>query len=91
MLLAYAFLGGCITTTEGGFTEEASPDKALEKRVALARQYIGEGNLEAAKRNLKLAAQINENNAEVYEAFALVYQSTGELDLAETALEPDLT
>ncbi len=76
-------LNGCITHTETVFTEEASPEKALERRVELARQYIGEGNWDYAKRNLKLAAEIDPNNAEVHEAFALVYQSTGEYELAE--------
>lgn len=81
--LLCVWLSGCITTTEGGFTEDASPQKALEKRVGLARHYIGEGNWEAAKRNLQLADQIDASNPEVYEAFALVYQSTGEYELAE--------
>ena len=36
-----------LRTTEGVFTEEASPEKALEERVALARQYIGDGNWES--------------------------------------------
>lgn len=81
--LVSVWLGGCITTTEGGFTEDASPTKALEKRVGLARHYIGERNWEAAKRNLQLADEIDANNPEVYEAFALVYQSTGEYELAE--------
>jgi type IV pilus assembly protein PilF len=76
-------LAGCITTTEGGFSDEASPEKALNQRVELARQYIGDGNWDAAKRNLKLAYEIDPNNAHVYEAFALVYQSTGEYELAE--------
>ncbi len=83
LVLACALSGGCVTTTEGGFTEEASPSKALDKRVALARQYIGEGNWEAAKRNLKLAEEIDATSPQVYEAFALVYQSTGEYELAE--------
>lgn len=83
MVLACAALSGCITTTESVFTEEASPQKALEKRVGLARQYIGEGNWEAAKRNLQIAEGIDASNPEVFEAFALVYQSTGEYELAE--------
>lgn len=83
LVLACALLAGCITTTESVFTEEASPSKALEKRLELARHYIGEGNWEAAKRNLEMATQIDANNPEVYEAFALVYQSTGEYELAE--------
>jgi type IV pilus assembly protein PilF len=83
LVLLCTLLGGCITTTTGGFTEEASPEKALEERLSLARQYIGEGNWEAAKRNLQLAEAIDANNPEVYEAFGLVYQSTGEYELAE--------
>jgi type IV pilus assembly protein PilF len=83
LLLVTAVGSGCISTTESVFTEEASPEKAVKQRVSLARQYIGEGNWEGAKRNLKLAYDIDPNNAEVYEAFALVYQSTGEYELAE--------
>jgi type IV pilus assembly protein PilF len=83
VLLALIVLGGCISTTTGGFSEDASPQKALDTRVALARDYIGAGNWVSAKRNLELAMQIDDNNAEVYEAFALVYQSTGEYELAE--------
>ena len=84
-------LAGCITTTEGGFTEKYSPEKALQERVELARQYIGEGNWEAAKRNLQLAYEIDPNSADVYEAFALVYQSTGEYELAEENFEKALS
>lgn len=76
-------LSACITSTEGVFTDAASPDMALERRVELARNYIGEGDWKNAERNLKLAAQIDPDNAEVHEAFALVYQSTGEFELAE--------
>ncbi|PLW70216.1 type IV pilus biogenesis/stability protein PilW [Pseudohalioglobus lutimaris] len=76
-------LSACVTTTDSVFTEKADPGVALERRVELARQYIGEGNWDNAKRNLRLAYEIDPNNAEVHEAFALVYQSTGEFELAE--------
>ena len=76
-------LGACVTTKESVFTEEPSPQKTLERRVGLARQYIGERNWVDAKRNLQLAVDIDPENAEVQEAFALVYQSTGEYELAE--------
>jgi type IV pilus assembly protein PilF len=82
-----ALLTGCISTTESVFTDPYSPEKALDARVELARQYIGEGNWEAAKRNLQLAYDIDPKNAYVYEAFALVYQSTGEFELAEENFE----
>jgi type IV pilus assembly protein PilF len=52
LLLALA-LSACVTETESVFTEEAAPREAMQQRVALARQYIGQRNWEAAKRNLK--------------------------------------
>ena len=47
-------------------------DAALDKRGALAPQYIGVGDWENAKRNLELAQEVDPNNAEVFEAFMLV-------------------
>ncbi len=76
-------LVGCISTEETVFTNAASPEETLKLRVELARKYIGEGDWDNAKRNLKLANEIDPRNAEVHEAFALVYQSTGEFELAE--------
>ena len=93
VLAAALLLSACVSTTDTVFTEKADPEKALERRVELARTYIGEGNWEDAKRNLRLAYQIDPQSAEVHEAFALVYQSTGEFELAEqsykTALKLD--
>lgn len=80
-------LAGCVTSSESVFTEKASPEKSLERRVELARKYIGKGDWENAKRNLKVAAEVDSENAEVHEAFALVYQSTGEYELAEQSYE----
>ena len=62
----------------------ADLEATLNKRVALARQYIGVGDWENAKRNLELAQEIDPENAEVFEAFALVYQGTGEFEMAES-------
>jgi type IV pilus assembly protein PilF len=83
LLAALLLLSGCITSTERVFTNEADPEEALKTRVQLARSYIGEQNWEDAKRNLKVAAAIDPDSPEVHEAFALVYQSTGEYELAE--------
>jgi len=78
-------LSGCITETTGGPELEADPEAALARRVELARQYIGRGDWDNAKRNLELAAEMDDDNPEVHEAFGLVYQSTGEYDRAETS------
>lgn len=84
--IAFSFatmLAGCITSGGSVFTADASPEAALRTRVQLARSYIGEQNWEDAKRNLAIARDIDPDNPEVAEAFALVYQSTGEYELAE--------
>lgn len=80
-------LAGCVTNSESVFTEKASPEKSLERRVELARKYIGQGDWVNAKRNLKVAVEVDPDNAEVHEAFALVYQSTGEYELAEQSYD----
>ncbi|MEE4660813.1 MAG: type IV pilus biogenesis/stability protein PilW [Halieaceae bacterium] len=87
LLLLLPGLTACITQSERVFNTEVSKEEALTRRVELARKYIGDGNWEDAKRNLKLAEEIDSRNPEVYEAFALVYQSTGEYEQAEENFE----
>ena len=82
-MVLLGLMDGCVTERSGGTQMSSDPDAALDKRGALARQYIGVGDWENAKRNLELAQEVDPNNAEVFEAFALVYQSTGEFEMAE--------
>jgi type IV pilus assembly protein PilF len=76
-------VSACVTTEGRVFTNEASPEDALETRLQLARSYIGDQNWEDARRNLKIAAEIDPNAPDVHEAFALLYSATGEPELAE--------
>ena len=59
-----AALSGCVTEYSGGTQMSADPDATVEKRVSLARQYIGVGDWENAKRNLELAQQIRRSGFE---------------------------
>jgi type IV pilus assembly protein PilF len=86
-MVGVLFLSSCVTETVGGIDNEGDPQAALERRVELARQYIGRGDWENAKRNLELANNIDSGNASVHEAFGLVYQSTGEYDRAEASFK----
>ena len=56
---------GCVTEYSGVTQMSSDPEAALDKRVALARQYIGVGDWENAKRNLELAQEVDPNNAGV--------------------------
>jgi type IV pilus assembly protein PilF len=90
VILCALLLQGCITTEGRVFTNKPSPEEALQTRVELARRYIGEQNWADAKRNLKLAQQLDPDSPDVHEAFALVYQSTGEYELAEESFQSAL-
>ena len=90
-LFLLVVLAACVTTESGGMIGSADEAKALEASVQLARSYIRDGNWNAAKRHLKKALDYDSENAETYEALALVFQNTGELELAETNYKKSLT
>lgn len=73
----------CVTTTSGGFEDKKDPKKAVEYSVQAARNYIQEGNWEAAKRHLKNALDLDAHNADAGEALALVFWRTGEYEQAD--------
>ena len=87
LLILTVFLSACVTETSGTEPVPVNPQMALEQRVGLARQYIGVGDWENAKRNLELAADIDPSSPDVLEAFALVYQRTGEFERAERSFD----
>jgi type IV pilus assembly protein PilF len=83
LLVLLGLMAGCVTKYSGGNQMSSDPEGTLDERVVLARQYIGVGGWENAKRNLELVQEVDPNNAEVFEAFALLYQSIGEFEMAE--------
>ena len=78
---------GCVTEVEGGYGVEVKPRVALDRRVELARQYVGRGDWENAKRNLELAYELDPDSPAVHEAFGLAYQGIGEHDRAERSFK----
>lgn len=82
VLLGCFLLAACVHTETGGFSDKKDEAKAVAYSEELARGYIREGNWEAAKRHLKVALDIDDSSAGVYEAMAMVYQNTGEIEEA---------
>lgn len=82
-LVMMAVLAGCITTETGGHGDKKDPKKAVEFSVQAARNYIRDGNWDAAKRHLKTALEIDGNNAEAHESLAQVFWMTGEIEEAD--------
>ncbi len=83
VVVAALLISACVTTQTGGFGEKKDPKKAVEYSVQAARNYIQEGNWEAAKRHLKTALDIDSHNADANEALALVFWRTGEYEQAD--------
>jgi type IV pilus assembly protein PilF len=87
VLLALILLPGCVTTKSSGFASKADNQKAIDTSLQLARSYISQGNWGQAKRHLQYVEQKDSNNPETLEALALVFQNTGELEMAERYYE----
>jgi type IV pilus assembly protein PilF len=83
MLISAVVLTACVTTQSGGFASKIDDKKAFETSLQLARSYIAQGNWDQAKRHLQYVEAEDKNNPETLEALALVFQNTGDLELAE--------
>lgn len=77
------YLSACVVTETGNYNPKEDKGKALETSVQLAKNYIRDSNWEGAIRHLKKALEYDPNSAEVHQAMAMVFQNTGEIELAE--------
>ncbi len=85
--LLLAGLGGCVTTTTGGFNVEPSEEAALEDYVQLAIAYYDADDMAGARRHINNALAIDDRNSDIYNVLALVFQREGDLELAEENFE----
>lgn len=82
-IAAAALLSACVTTTTGGFNVDASDEQALDDYVQLAIAYFDGGDTVGARRHLNSALAIDDRNSDIYNILAMIFQSEGDLDLAE--------
>lgn len=82
-VLLTLILGGCVTTTNSPFTEDANRGKAVSDYVRLGTAYISQGNYERAREHLRRALEINPDSPQALATLGLVHQSDGERSLAE--------
>ncbi|MBD2858284.1 type IV pilus biogenesis/stability protein PilW [Spongiibacter sp. KMU-158] len=83
IVVLLTLMSGCVTTQTGGFAAKADEEKAYETSLQLARAYIASGQWDQAKRHLQYAESVEKNNPETLEALALVFQNTGEIEIAD--------
>jgi type IV pilus assembly protein PilF len=78
-------LGGCVVTEteDGQYVHKIDEQKVLENHVKLGLAYVGSDNREMAIKHLRDALAIDSKSAGAHFGFAVLYQSEGELKLAD--------
>jgi len=78
LLVSVLFIQAC-----GSEPIKGNPEKALDNYVQLGLGYLSSGNKDQARQNLLRALKIDPNSIVANNAIALLYQSEGEMALAE--------
>jgi len=78
LLVSVLFIQAC-----GSEPVKGNPEKALDNYVQLGLGYLSSGNKDQARQNLLRALKIDPNSIVANNAIALLYQSEGEMALAE--------
>ncbi|MEC9482649.1 MAG: type IV pilus biogenesis/stability protein PilW, partial [Halomonas sp.] len=76
--LGALWLSGCTTTTLERPVDTANLERALELNVAMAIEYMEQGNLRRAQAKLDRALEIDADAPGALQAQALLYQRQGE-------------
>ncbi len=85
LLVVVSLLAGCITTGKvNPMTTQKGRDEARRAYVQLGIGYLQEGQTERAKVPLRSALELDSSDPDANAALALVFQSEGESELAET-------
>lgn len=83
IVIAMFSVAGCVTETQSAYTKEVTTEDAVQSHVNAAMEYLRQGDTENAMRHLKSAHDRDPDSAAVNNGMALVFQVTGEKELAE--------
>ena len=81
-LVAALSVTGCVSDGPKSANSE-NPKAASQQHIKLALKYIGSGNRDLARVHLDKAEKFKSRSAQLYNAYALLYQSEQEFKLAE--------
>ncbi len=87
MVVALYSLAGCVTTESGGLPKPDSDENRVKAHLDLARGYLEQRDVTSARRPLEAALDIDPTNAEANVLLAMVYQTQGENELAESSFK----
>lgn len=79
LILAFGALLGCTATN----TSVGNQQRAVDTYVQLGLSYLGSGQRDQARFNLLRALELDRNAPNALHAMALLYQTEGEVELAE--------
>ncbi|MFT6201365.1 MAG: type IV pilus assembly protein PilF [Granulosicoccus sp.] len=77
-----ALLSACITTSTGK-APPPDPERAFNAHLNLGLTYLQKDNREASRRHFEKALSLQPDSADVHNGLGMLYQLTGEADLAE--------
>ncbi|MFT7491552.1 MAG: type IV pilus assembly protein PilF [Pseudohongiellaceae bacterium] len=83
------FVSGCISTTIGA-KRAVDKQKSLDSYMALGMAYLQRNDRDSSRRNFEKALALDGNSAEAHNGMGLLFQLTGEPDLAEASFERSL-
>jgi type IV pilus assembly protein PilF len=81
---AAVFLSACVTTNTGN-APPPNLEKAHDAHLNLGLTYLQKDNREASRRHLEKALRLQPDSAAAHNGLGMLYQLTGETELAETA------
>lgn len=82
LLILSATMVACVTTTTGN-SPPPNPEKAYNAHLNLGLTYLQKDNREASRRHLERALSLKPNSPAAHNGLGMLYQLTGEMELAE--------
>lgn len=89
-ILSALFVSGCVTTTTGP-NRTADKEKSLNSYIALGMAYLQRDDRDSSRRNFEKALDIDTKSHQAHNGMGLLFQLTGEPDLAEKSFRRALS
>ena len=84
ILLVSSMLSSCVTATTGGFMADASEERTAADYIQLVLGYFDNNDMPGGRRHVNNALDIDNRITDCYIFLAMVFQSEGDLDLADS-------
>lgn len=91
IILLSLFVTSCVSTTTGSIPRGVDKQKALDSYIDLGMAYLQRDDRDSSRRNFEKALQIDSDSYEAHNGMGLLFQLTGEPELAEKSFKRSLS